>query len=169
MRLVKVTPELFESIQSNWNEQCKKYDEVIEVYAAPSMAHAEKIVNDGANGQDYSIFAANIEGEHACILHVNRARLPGTSGVTQKVMWVLLSPHYDYEDVGPDEIARVATAVIYGAIELCKEEGRSDHVKIHIGNIADREFFSGVAFALKEARELREVEIRGKWLHMSLA
>jgi hypothetical protein len=59
--------------------------------------------------------------------------------------------------------------VVFGAINLCKEEGLARHVKIHMGNLADREFFAGVAAALQGSGELKDVEIRGNWLHLSLA
>ena len=68
-------------------------------------------------------------------------------------MWVLLAPRYDYETVSLSDVAKVASEIIVGAIELCRAEGRSQHVKIHMGNIADREFFAGVAFTLRSSAD----------------
>ena len=169
MALQLVDKPLFAKIKNSWTNQCEKYDEEIENYASNSMDHAKRIVEEGSAGQDYSIFCAEVDNDFACILHVNRAKLPGTTGVTQKVMWVLLAPKYDFETISAEDVAQVAFAVVSGAIDLCKEEGRSQHVKIHVGNMGDREFFAGIAFGLKSNGNLSDVEIRGNWLHMSIA
>jgi hypothetical protein len=168
MPLELVDASIFTSIRAQWGEQCKEYGEIIDEYAVSSMQHAQRIIENGSGTQDYSIFSAVVEGNHECVLHVNRAELPGTVGVTQKVMWVLLAPKYDFETPEPDQIAKIATEVIVGAIELCKKEGTSRHIKIHIGNLSDREFFAGVAQTLRSFGQLQNVSIRGNWLHMSL-
>jgi hypothetical protein len=168
MSLTLVNAEVFSLIRKEWGDQCEGYKESIEEYAVSAMEHAQRIVSNGSGNQSYSIFSAILDGHYECILHVNRAKLPGTEGVTQKVMWVLLAPKYDYETVEPDQIAKVATAVITGAIELCKKEGTSRHIKVHIGNLADRAFFASVAHLLRGFGHLKDVEVRGNWLHMSL-
>ncbi len=160
----------FDRIYQQWSNQCLEFDEVIENYAKNSLEHARTIVNNGAEGQPgYSIYSAGFDNETHCLLHVNRAELPGTVGITQKVLWVLLAPKYDYVTVTPDKIARVAFEVIFGALNLCKEEGLANHIKIHMGNLADREFFAGVAYSLRGMGDLSNVEIRGNWLHMTIA
>ncbi len=169
MALSLVTKAGFEGIRSEWDAQCKGFDESIDEYVPSFMEHARRVVVDGSGSQDYSIFSASLNGECACILHVNRARLPGTSGLTQKVMWVLLAPKYDFMDVSAEVVAEVASEVISGAIELCISEGKSEHIKIHIGNLADRQFFAGVAYGLQTLKNLKDVSIRGNWLHMSIA
>jgi hypothetical protein len=169
MALQLVTNDRFSEIRHAWDVQCKSFDETIEEYAPSFMEHAGKLAANLSPNSEYSIFAANLDGDCACILHVNRARLPGTTGVTQKVMWILLAPKYDYEDVTPELIAAVAAEIISGAIDLCKTEGKSDHIKIHMGNLADRQFFTGVAYGLQTVKSLKDVSIRGNWLHMSLA
>jgi hypothetical protein len=131
------------------------------------MEHAKKRVDEGSGSQDYSIYSALMDGNHECILHVNKARLPQTDGVTQRIMWVLLAPKYDYNPIDANEIAKVASEVILGAIELCKNDN-AQHVKIHIGNLGDREFFAGVANALRSFGTLKSVEFRGNWLNISI-
>jgi hypothetical protein len=168
MPLLLVDEAAFSLIKSQWEAQCNQYDEDIASYAEVSMEHAQNIVSNPVS-KDYSIFSAVVDGSHECILHVNRARLPRTDGVTQKVMWVLLAPKYDFDDISPNDVAKIATEVVNGAIELCKDEGRSAHIKIHMGNFADRGFFGGIAYNLRSSGTLAEVEIRGNWLHMTLA
>lgn len=169
MALDLVTKAGLVSIRSEWDSQCKIFDASMAEYAPSFMEHANRIVFDETRNQDYSIFSASLDGECACILHVNRARLPGATGLTQKVMWILLAPKYDFLDVTPEIVSAVATEVINGAIELCRSEGRSEHIKIHLGNMADRQFFTGFAFVLQNQKSLKDVAIHGNWLHMSLA
>ncbi len=152
-----------------WSKQCEKFGETIDDYAPASLEHARSIVSNGAVGQpEYSVYAALIDGSCECILHVNLARLPGTEGVTQKVMSVTLAPDYDYQDVENEKIASVATTVVFGAYELCKKENKAQYVKIHIANLSDREFFSGAAQMLKVIKGLRDVGLKGNWLHLTI-
>jgi hypothetical protein len=167
MPLELVDKTIFSVIRQQWGAQCQEFGEEIDTFAVISMEHAQKIVENGSGDQDYSIFSALMEGNHECILHVNRAKLPKTEGITQRVMWVLLAPKYDYGTVNPNDIAKIASEVVLGAIDLCKKE-HSAHIKIHIGNLADREFFAGVANALRSFGTLKDVEIRGNWLHISI-
>ena len=171
MTLTLVTSENngFEKIETAWNEQCQSFGEDFADYATPALDHAKKIINDGVNGQDYAIYANIRDGEYDCIMHVNCTNLPKVDGKTQKVMWVLLAPKYDYEDVDPQTLAAIASDIIHGAIGLCENGKRSRHVKIHLNNIGDRRFFLGVAYGLKTAKELVDVAVRGNWLHLTLA
>ena len=138
----------FSAIRGQWAAQCKEFGEEIDSFATISMEHASKIVEEGSGNQDYSIYSALMDGNHECILHVNKARLPKSDGITHRIMWVLLAPKYDYSTIDANQVAKVASEVVLGAIDLCREES-SQHVKIHIGNLGDREFFAGVANALR--------------------
>lgn len=168
MALILVDRNVFSALKSQWSSQCEAFGEEIDSFATISMDHALRIVEEGSGNQDYSIYSTLMDGNHECILHVNKARLPKSDGVTQRIMWVLLAPKYDYGTVNANDIAKVASEVVLGAIALCKND-RSQHVKIHIGNLGDREFFAGVANALRSFGTLKEVEFRGNWLHISLA
>ena len=168
MPLQLVTKDNLQELIFQWEGQCKAAGEGIEVFAPVQMEHAAKIVTEGSGSQDYYIYSSFIGGNHECILHVNKGvRMPDTHGLTHRVMWVLLSPKYDYGAVDPRDIANVATDVIVGALNLCKEDG-SQNVKIHIGNMGDREYFSGVANALRSFGQFKEVDLRGNWLYISL-
>ena len=170
MPLVLLDGKNFEHLVSQWEAQCIHYDEILDDFSTVSMSHAKGIIHNAGDPayKDYSIFAAKIDEAFECILHVNRAKLPQTDGVTQKVMWVLLAPKYDFGAYNPDDVARIAVEVVFGALELCEKEGVSRNIKIHMGNLADREFFAGAAHMVRSSRSLRNVEIKGNWLHMSI-
>lgn len=169
MGLIKVSMDILNAIEAEWRDACKAMDENFDTFAVPDREHARKIVKDGAEiGPEYAIYTCKRKDAHDCLMHINQAELPGLDGKTQKIMWVLLAPQYDYITVSPDELADIASEIISGAIELCYEEPRSHHVKIHIGNIADREFFTGIAVGLRHAKGLKDVGIRGNWLHISV-
>src|SRR5688572_5758884 len=164
LKLCSETNGLLQTVEEAWQEQCATLGEDYEDFAASSLEHAQNIIaGKGGTGKDYSIYACERDGNFDCLMHINCARLPGENGMTHKVMWVLLAPNYDYVDVSPEEIAAIATEIIYGAVELCRADKRSQNVKIHIGNIADRELFRGIAVGLRAAQDLKDVAIRGNW------
>src|SRR5690606_19934170 len=103
-----------------------------------------------------------------CLMHVNCARLPGTTGKTIRILWILLAPRFDFTDVGAADIAAVAANIMIGSVVLAKTEMEAEHVKIHLGNFADRHYLSSIATALETAKVFTAIAIRGNWLHITL-
>ena len=95
MPLKLVDTNIFAELRKQWSAQCEEAGEEIENFAVVSMDHATKIISEGSGNQDYNIYSASREGHYECILHVNKARLPKSEGITQRVMWVLFEPHRD--------------------------------------------------------------------------
>lgn len=103
---------------------------------------------------------------------MNVARLPHTTGRTLRVLWILLAPRYDYGDADPEILAKIAFAFIWEPLRLASEANNpltAEHIKIHLGNHADRAFFAGVVSTLRGAPLVTAVAVRGNWLHLSLA
>ena len=87
MPLQLVTKDNLQELFSQWEAQCKAAGEVIEVFAPVHMEHAAKIVKEGSGGQDYYIYSSFINGNHECILHVNKGvRMPDTDGPLHTVL-----------------------------------------------------------------------------------
>ena len=106
MELVRAdaTNGIFERIKKQWAEQCKEFGEQFDEYAAPSIAHAEDIAKAECDQNCYGIYTLVDDGQFELIAHFNIARLPQTAGVTLRVVWVLMAPKFDYEDVTADTL-----------------------------------------------------------------
>lgn len=83
------------------------------------------------------------------------------------MLWVVLAPIYDFQDVEPDEIAEITTTLLNDGVELCSTVMRSVELKLHLGGIGDRSYAYGVASALKWSRPFLVAEVRGSWLHVT--
>ena len=158
--------ESFTALEENWQKQCAKFGESFDEFAVPSIAHAREICNGTIPSPKYGIYGLKSRDNFECLAHINVARLPKTSGITMRVVWVLLAPIYDFSDATPDQLAQVAASLFSNIILLAKGKGdpimASDHIKVHLSGLGDRRFFEGMAWALPEY----EVAIRGNWLHM---
>lgn len=170
MGLVRVTNEngLFEKLREQWQNQCQRFGEDLADYAAPHLDHAARICAENPPDPRYGIYAVQSGNEFECLMHVNQARLPGTNGWTLRVLWILLAPRFDFEEIDASGFATIATSIIEGAIEIANSEPNSAHIKIHLSNMGDRRFFIGVAYALRGHAAFELIETRANWLHMSL-
>ncbi|MCA1908928.1 MAG: hypothetical protein LDL39_11265 [Magnetospirillum sp.] len=161
---------LFRSLECEWLQQIKKYETGLEEeYESPYMEHARKIVSETPPDPRYGIFVltndAATDGErHVAMAHVNHA-WPGTSHATLRMVWIVLAPRFDFEDVSPDVVGDVVAAFLYKGIALCEKEMLSEAMKMHLGNMVDRQFAQGLVLGLRRDSPL-EVEVRGNWLHI---
>jgi hypothetical protein len=169
MPLVRISHEngLFTSLIDQWRKQCEEFGEDISDFAAPHLQHAEKICCETPQDKRYGIYANQEGDDFTFLMHINQARLPGTKGSTLRVLWILLAPRFDYGDIGPDELAEIATGIIHGAVTISRTDMPSQHVKIHLNNTGDRRFFVGVAYGLRDHAAFEAVEIKGNWIHMN--
>ena len=83
------------------------------------------------------------------------------------MLWVLLAPQYDFDEVAPSDFARVSSGVIHGAMQVARDgDLTSNHIKIHLGNLGDHTFFRGVAEGLRMSGDVATFALRGNWLHI---
>lgn len=107
--------------------------------------------------------AANCHG----LAHFNRAQLPATEGWTLRVVWILLAPRYDYEEITDELAAQLIGGFVYGALQLCaKGDLKSDHLKIHLQNQSDRRLAAYLVQNLEKSAVRTKVSVRGNWLHI---
>ncbi|WBT39071.1 hypothetical protein [Hyphomicrobium sp. DMF-1] len=156
----------FQELERQWTEQCEAYDEDLAAYAAPHLELAKKISEENPQDSKYGIFALKSGGEYSCLMHVNVARLPKTEGKTLRILWILLAPKYDFEDIERELLARLSAEIVLGALGLAAGALGSDQIKVHLGNIGDRQYFTGFCAALVGADVVAEAAIRGNWLHV---
>lgn len=159
---------LFASLEAEWTVQCATFGDDFQNYASAHIDHARGICRENPPDRNYGVWAIQIDGKYTGIVHVNRARLPGKDGETLRILWLLLSPKFDYEDVTTDTLAQITTELIVGAINLASTDLPAQHVKIHLGNTIDRLYFSSVAVALSAAKVCKDAAVRGNWLELSL-
>lgn len=162
------TNALFAALEAEWATQCASYGDDFDNYASAHISHAREICGEDPPDKNYGVWSITIDSEYVGLLHVNRARLKGKDGETLRILWLLLSPQHDFEDVTPERLAKITTELIVGAINLASNELPSQHIKIHLGNTIDRQYFASVAVALSAAKMCRVAATRGNWLEMSL-
>lgn len=163
-RLLKAD-DSFDALQVEWQHQAAKFEPNGSIYGAPQMVHANSIASENPPPKNYGIFALHDGAAHHAIFHANAAMLPGTTGWTLRVLWVLLAPIYDYEDRTQDDIHRVTSSIIHQSIDLCSNGLMPvNHLKIHLQNVGDRRFAIALAEALKEKHNI-DTGVRGNWLH----
>jgi hypothetical protein len=175
MKLIRAdrTNSVFRELEKSWLEQCESYGDSYEEYSTPYIEHARNIANEEIPDRRYGIYALKNNEEFELLAHFNAARLPKTEGRTLRVVWVLLAPKYDYDDIGADVLASLASGLFTATLELAQglaePNMQADHVKVHLTGMADRRFFAGFAYALQGSQNLKDVAIRGNWLHMTRA
>jgi hypothetical protein len=137
-------------------------------YSPPHMELAAKIQAENPPDKKYGVFAIKKDDEFLALMHINCARLPKTDGITLRMLWLLLSPKYDYEEVSGAILATIATFMIVGAVQLATTDMPSQRIKIQLGNTIERSYFTGVAVALTATKVFKEAAVRGNWLEIVL-
>jgi hypothetical protein len=157
----------FDDLKRKWQAQCEEFGESFAEYAVPALTHAAEIAAESPPDGKYGIYAFEADGNYECLMHVNCARLPRTTGKTIRILWVLLAPRFDFADVSAIDVARVAANILLGGVQIANDM-TAEHVKLHLGNFADRKYMTTIASALGAGRIFKAIEIRGNWLHISL-
>lgn len=165
--------DLFRRLEDQWREQCEMMSESYEEFAGPMLDYAREIAHGKLSTNTYAIYILeNDQAQMECLAHFNVATLPKTTGKTLRVLWPLLAPRYDYQDISPETFAFLGSELFDQAIHLATGQGdermRAQHVKVHIAGLGDRRHLAGVAQSLGEGDLLYDVSIRGNWMHMSI-
>lgn len=166
MELCRLDSAAFSGLEEDWNGQCRAFDEDFEEYAAERIAHARSLASENDN-PNYGIYALRHGEDFEALMHINRAALPRTSGHTLRVVWILLAPKYDFGELTSSDLAKITMGIIFNTLELSDLVMTSEHIKIHLGNMADRQYFSGIALGLENLPSLSDVRVRGNWFHIS--
>lgn len=171
--LANQTSRVFEKLDEQWRAQCATYGEDYEEYCAGQIDYSRGVATSQEDGVSSGVHVLMDEESCECFAHLNTARLPQTHGVTLRVVWITVAPKYDFEDVAPDRLARIAASLFAEIIQMAQGKRgprmAADHIKVQLTGIADRRFMVGFAAALQQEHRLDGVAIRGNWLHMSLA
>lgn len=172
MSLNRVNSEKFTEIDYIWKNEFKNFDDDYDDYCAPLLEHARKIASEFPPDRNYGIFCleilTNFKKTIPVIMHINTARLPGTSGITLRVLWGLLSPKYDEGDFSENDLSEALSGMIMGILDLSHGSMKADHIKIHMISTYDRGIFSGIGMILKALGHIKNAEFRGNWFHMSM-
>lgn len=163
--LTRLNSNTFSNLMNSWAKQSASVGEDFGDYATPSIRLAKDVCDEDPPDKNYGIFALSDERG---IVHVNSARLPKTRGKTLRVLWLLLAPSFDYEDITPQLIANIAAELIMGSYLLAKDPFKVQQVKIHLGSAVDRRYFTAIAVALASQKIFQNPEIRGQWLHFGV-
>ena len=166
IRLQAETPS-WRHLVAQWTAECAHADEQFSEFAPTFMAHAYKIASENPQDPNYGIYAIVMGGDYHGLVHVNCAGLPKTRGQTLRLVWTLLSPRYDFEDIGAQEFGTVAAELVSGALAVAKGDMASHHVKIHAASNSDRQFFKSVVHQISATRPDAQFALRGNWLEIT--
>ena len=162
--------EHFGALESEWEQQVTTFDDSID-YESARMQHARSIAAEDPPSKVYGIFvlhddAAQPGRRYSGLVHVNHA-FPKTSKPILRMVWVLLAPIYDYQDVEPNEIADITGTILHDGIKLCQSDMWSVEMKLHLGSSLDRRYALGVARGLQLYKPEIQAAVRGNWLHLN--
>jgi len=175
LQLIRATPDngLFDELMAAWTPQLRQDDAPVEYYT-PMLDHARKISGEHPQDPRYGIFVLvepNGAGTPAAfegIVHVNHA-WPKLPDATLRLVWNLIAPHYQYEEVVPERIARIMSGFLTEALKLCGNDMPARHVKMYLGNAVDREYAKVAVGFMELSYPGFSFAVRGNWLHISNA
>ena len=82
---------------------------------------------------------------------------------------MILAPKYDFSTQPAEDTSKIASSLIFGAVQLASTAPAvAENIKIHCGNVVDRQYFVGVASALRALASFKEAEVKGNWLHITI-
>ncbi len=157
----------FDKLHAAWAAECVKFGDDIADYSPAYLEHARKICSEVPPDANYGVYALKLKKEYTGLVHINAARLPKTTGKTLRLLWLLLKPAYDYEDVSPSDLATISTSLIMSSLDLAKTKS-CEQIKIHLGNDIDRRFFVAVASVFNAQKIFKDSSVRGNWLHIEM-
>jgi hypothetical protein len=157
----------FKLLQRSWAGQCEAYSENFDDFAPQQLNHAERICTETSQENNYGIFCLEENSRFEAIMHVNVANIPGFKGAVLRILWILMAPEYDFGDASEQKITRIASSLINEALRLSDSELKSDHIKIHLGNISDRQYFHNFSELLKGMPYFTDSRVVGNWFHLS--
>ena len=164
---VQVDTPMWRHIVAQWTSECALFNEQFSDFAPATMAHALKIASENPPDPTYGIYAIVLDGLFHGLVHVNCAGLPKTQGQTLRLVWTLLSPRYDFDEITPEDFATVAAELIDGALATAKSEMISHQIKIHAASNSDRQFFQSVGERISASEAGASFKVRGNWLEIS--
>lgn len=167
MPLERLTSSTFKMLEESWKAQCDAFDEDFSEFAPERLEQARKVAAEDPPDRRYGIYALSDGSAFDALLHGNKAQLPSSTGHTFRMVWVLLAPKFDFDDLDASEFARVSRNLINASLEVARNDTSIHHIKIHLGNFADRQYFSGVADGLAASGGFWDSRIRGNWIHLS--
>ena len=166
MPLIRLDHDSFSVLERQWAGQCQSYGESFAEFAPERVDHARKICGENPPEERYGIYSVMSGQSFDALIHVNRANIPGPAGLTLRMLWMLFAPKFDFEEVDFKILSTLFAEIINDSINLSAEK-KCQNLKIHLGNLADRQFFAGVASGLKMNSLFSDVRLVGNWFHLS--
>lgn len=165
MRRLSTADGTFDQLIEQWEAECSEFDEQLAGYATPHIDHARRICSEDPPDNRYGIYALEADGRFTCLMHANIARLPGTTGLTLRLLWVLLAPRFDFGEFDAQSFAQLAAGLLHGAIDNARQVGATA-IKLQLTGVGDHTYFRGVAAGVG-AETGMVLKVQGNWLHIS--
>jgi hypothetical protein len=177
LTLRRATPQngLFVALKAQWTQQLEAAEDPPLGYYEPMMDHAERVAAEDPQDKRYGIFVLleggdNGDGGNATyegLVHINHA-WPKSKDATLRLVWNLIAPKYQFEEISAQALARIMTGFITESLALCGNDMPSRELKLYLGNAIDREYAT-IAASVMAAREPDfGFAIRGGWLHIKV-
>ena len=82
-----------------------------------------------------------------------------------RLVWTSLSPKYE-EKFDRNDLATVTFSLLHGAILLAQGEMKARSIRLHLGNVTERDYVLGIAKGLRWTHPNVEIAFAGNWLHI---
>jgi hypothetical protein len=117
-----------------------------------------------------AIFCINEGNSPVGAFRITYTFIPGYSDKILRIRHILMSPSYEYGEKTVEDYGRVLSGIVLEAVKLTDGDYRSQHIKLHMRSIADRQFFQFFAdsAALPSATGI-SIQVKGSWLHIDKA
>lgn len=163
MEFERIELPSFGTLRAQWRQVLESNDFLPDELPTPLLDHAETIVRERSD-KNYGIYVLrDSEGTYHCLCHVNWASLPRSNGVTQRVVWLQLSPIYDIGIKTDDETWHLLALLVKRCVDLALTNDRAQHVKICL-NSADHRIARGMAEQMR--KEGLDASVGGTWLQI---
>jgi hypothetical protein len=168
LRRLKDSDGSWAELIAQWKELCTRYGEDFDDFNVGTISILQEVCqaqppnpNQGAYG------LVGPDGVYHGVCFLNLTLQKGYDGMVLRVLNLLLSPYYDFEDLDIEDYSEVLSAYFVNLIVCSNGELKSQHIKLHYRSPFDRQFFAVIAPHLSGVGQLATVESKGMWLSIT--
>ena len=149
-QLQRLDAHLFSDLMQQWNALFER-DDILWDHSKPYIEHAQRIASEPTKDPRYGIYGlvAKTNGQlsYEGFTHINQ-KLPKTPDAELRLVWTSLSPKYE-EKFDSNDLATVTFSLLHGAILLAQGEMKARSIRLHLGNVTERDYVLGIAKGLR--------------------
>lgn len=155
------------ALTSAWADQCKQYHEDFTDYSSASVSMLGDVCGldaDPTSGT-YGLIDSSDVVHAICFLNLTHQK--GFMGKVLRVLNLVLSPYYDFEDLDLEDYSKILSHFFAALVACSNDVLVSQHIKLHYRSPYDRHFFAVIAPHISGVGQLATVESKGMWLSIT--